>query len=124
MTTITVTADTLDNHVDFDRPFTLTPAGEDAATISYPGDITEPDVSLVQHGDVEVLGSRWAALTGYTGQHGYNGAVMHVSEVLGGRMADEMIRGGGTYVIVEVREEDGSYPEGDALGWAALTQIA
>lgn len=67
-----------------------------------------PEVYHSPGHDVEVMGDRWEMLTGYTGQYGYRGAVMHSSEMLSGRMAADILAEPGLYVavVVEVWPED------------------
>jgi hypothetical protein len=59
-------------------------------------------------------------MTGYTGQYGYNGPVMHESEYIGGRLSESILALPGWYVAVVVysaTEEQG--PDGeDVAGWA------
>ena len=53
----------------------------------------------------------WELLKGFTGQHGYNGPVMHSSEYIGGGMARDILETPGDYVALEVSgrcEYDGS----------------
>lgn len=60
----------------------------------------------------------WHALRGYTGQHGYRGPIMHESEFLGGRMAEDVLSTPGLYVVVTVE----TYDDDDTpAGWAVLT---
>ena len=70
--------------------------------------------------------SEWTALTGYTQQHGYRGAVMHPSETMSDEAVREAVReaGGDLFSIVEVRDEDGIYPDGDPIGWAIVYKAA
>lgn len=52
----------------------------------------------------------WEPLSGFTGQHGYNGPVMHQSEYIGGALEQYMWDNPGTYAIVEATvttDEDG-----------------
>lgn len=69
---------------------------------------------------------KWYALTGYSQQHGYRGAVMHPSETMSDEAVREAVReaGGDLFALVEVRDEDGSYPDGDAIGWAIVYKAA
>jgi len=121
MTSTIITADTLNDNIDFDRPFTLVNVDDEHATIEFPEDVHEPDVSLAGNsGAFDISSDKWRAVSGYSGQHGYSGPIMHVSEFLGGGMAEAIVQDGGTYVVVEVRDEDGTYPEGDAIGWMLL----
>ncbi|WNN95112.1 hypothetical protein SEA_MAGRITTE_161 [Microbacterium phage Magritte] len=86
-----------------------------------------PDVHLDPHTDVYVSGlGTWTALTGYTQQQSYRGAVMHPSETADDDVIREWVReaGGDLFALVEVRDEDGSYPDGDAIGWAIVYRVA
>jgi len=42
----------------------------------------------------------WELMTGYTGQYGYHGPMMHASEYIGGRMARDILSTPGYYVSV------------------------
>jgi len=42
----------------------------------------------------------WELMSGYTGQYGYNGPMMHQSEYIGGRMARDILATPGYYVAV------------------------
>jgi hypothetical protein len=66
----------------------------------------------------------WEPLSGYTGQYGYNGAVMHASEYLGGRLAADILDDPGVYVVVtvEVMPTDDE-PEPFPAGWAVFHYI-
>lgn len=110
---------------EFDHPFILTPNGE---VRDAPSSVVTPDVTNDPTGDVEVS-QGWTALTGMTGQYAYNGAIMHPSEFIGGgiaeRMVDEVRTFGsdGIFAIVEVRD-DGTWPDGDPIGWAIAMRDA
>lgn len=84
-----------------------------------------PDVQIDPTADVYV-GGDWRALTGHTQQQSYRGAVMHTSETMSDEAVREAVReaGGDLFALVEVRDEDGSYPDGDAIGWAIVYQAA
>ena len=58
---------------------------------------------------------------GWTGQHGYNGAVMHASEQFAGPLANYVISRAGVYVltVVEVLADDEDANE-EPAGWAIL----
>lgn len=70
------------------------------------------------HAQAEVSG--WELLTGYTGQYGYNGPVMHASEYIGGRLAEDILTEPGIYAAVVVETDDDS---DDAAGWAIARKI-
>lgn len=73
------------------------------------------------NGDFDV-NSGWDALTGYTRQYGYRGAVMHPSETMSDAAICEAVRdaGGDVFAIVAV-EDGGNY---NAAGWAVIYRQA
>lgn len=78
-----------------------------------------PDVMHDPAGDV-IVSDGWRVITGITGQYGYRGAVMHPSETMTDAQVIAAVRDreGSRFCIVEVQDEDGSYPDGDPIGWA------
>ncbi len=86
---------------EFDHPFTVTAAG---ALADAPAGIYAPNVWHDETTDIDMEGAedKWEALTDYTGQHGYSGAVMHASEYLGGGIARDILDTPGVYVVVVV----------------------
>lgn len=70
----------------------------------------------------------WTLLSGHTGQYGYNGPVMHASEVIGGSIAQAILTHPGYYAALVVEapcnydgttdctEDNGC--DCDAAGWA------
>lgn len=65
--------------------------------------------------------STWAPLVGYTGQHGYRGAVMHSSEYIGGALARDILSAPGLYVsVIVMAQSDSDDIEQDFAGWAIL----
>ncbi len=110
------------NDVPLDHVFEITSTG---AINSHVSATMAPDVVNVEGqqtpNDIEIRGEHWEALTGHTGQYSYNGAVMHPSEYIGGGLEDYLLANPGVYVVVEVRDDDGQYPDADPLiGWAIL----
>lgn len=98
---------------EFDRPFTVNSDGTVTAITSY----FVPSVWSDDDSDIVIDSSDWSALSGYTGQHGYSGAVMHSSEYFGGKLYEDVMTTPGTYALVEVRDlED----EDDTAGWCVL----
>jgi hypothetical protein len=106
---------------------TFDPDFDAVYVLNADGTITESSVFL--HAPEVILGpddvsvdSGWHVLTGHTGQQSYNGAVMHASEQWGQWALDDLAthtdNGAVAFCVVEVRDEDGSLPEGDAIGWA------
>lgn len=82
------------------------------AILHGPPGVYAPEVYNDETEDITIDGrsvvdSGWTPLTGYTGQHGYRGAVMHTSEYIGGRLAED---------IIEMSAE--AEAEGHPLLWA------
>lgn len=86
---------------EFDHVFTVTP---DGAVVDGPAGIYAPECYHDESTDIDLAGAEreWDALTGYTGQYSYSGAVMHSSESLGGRLARDILETPGAYVVVVV----------------------
>lgn len=103
---------------EFDMPFVVR-NGEITYTVGgpYAPEVYHSDVPNV---DIEIHGN-WEALTGMTGQMGYNGAVLHASEQFEGPVENRVREDDGTYVIVAVEvfptEDD---PDPFPAGWAVL----
>ena len=82
-----------------------------------------PEVLNSATDDIYIEGEGWEALKGFSGQHAYNGAVLHPSEYMGGGLARHMLENPGVYAITEVREEDGTLPDSALIGWVVLRKI-
>lgn len=91
-----------------------------------------PDVELdgAPGGDVTMTGEvDWQVLTGNTGQHGYNGAVQHPSELWSQCHVDDLVRLADhpghalLFTCVEVRDDDGHLPDADPIGWAVAYKL-
>lgn len=84
------------NAQEYDHVFQITKRG----VVDGPDGIYAPEVDNDDENDILIggtphkatTGKGWQALDNYTGQHGYNGPVMHASEFIGGRLADDMVR--------------------------------
>ena len=114
-----VTAQNLTDAIEFDGPFEVTPSGE---VITRVGGVYAPEVWYVEgEREPDVMGSGWEFVDGYSGQHGYSGPVMHVSEFLGGRMAEDVLDTPGVYVVCAVEDLDD--PDNPA-GWVLLRRAA
>lgn len=128
MEKLDVTADNLTDVLGFDtgaieihEDGTVTDADEYAPELYMEVDadgqsIHADDSDL--HSQAEAQG--WELLTGWTGQSGYRGPVMHASEYLGGRLAEYILETPGIYraVVVEVEGD----PENPA-GWAIARKL-
>lgn len=113
---------------EFDSAFQIL---EDAALVDRP-ELLTPTVEHDDEHDVLVDSNDWTPLTGFTGQHAYEGAVMHPSEQLSGDLLEHVVTTPGVYVIsvVEVFDCDGLCEPGDCdrdgtcdhdpAGWAVL----
>lgn len=130
-------ADTLNTDIDFYTVFEITATGELYTVLG----MYAPSVEHDDEADV-LLDERPAAehktwelfSTGYTGQYSYTGAVMHSSEQLSGRLADDIVSTPGIYTLVVVEAPcgyDGSTSceveigcECEAAGWAILRRKA
>ncbi len=117
---------------EFDIPYTLHPDGNVTdSSVNYlpPVMVDDPE-----GGDIVIDSAEWSALKGYTGQHGYHGAIMHPSEQWGQWAIDALKEAGDsmgpdyrgapvTFAVVEAMDEDGSYPDGDAIGWVVIYRV-
>lgn len=89
--------------------------------LSIPSDVSAPYCYWHEWGEGIHIDpdSGWELLTGYSGQHGYDGPIMHASESIGGRMARDILARPGWYVSV-VCEDLSDDPDFDdyIVGWA------
>lgn len=115
--------------MDFSRPIevldngNVIPCNEDAPElymdVDSEGSAITTDAELME----QVSTGGWTLLTGFTGQYGYNGPVMHASELIGGGIARHILMTPGIYValVVECLSPDDDQDEGPA-GWAVATK--
>lgn len=110
-----VTADNLNEVMEFDTVVSVFSNG----VVEVLPNIYAPDVTqyIDEHGSApnepEICQSEptiaapdyWEFLTGYTGQHGYNGACMHQSEYVGGRLAQDILDEPAVYCVVAIYED-------------------
>jgi hypothetical protein len=61
----------------------------------------------------------WVLLTGYTGQSGYRGPIMHSSEFIGGRLEEDILNENGVYVACVVYASDDNY----SVGWVVCKRL-
>lgn len=108
-------------NADFDSPFTV---GRSGAVHLNTGVDYIPTVEHDDEHDIVLDGvphreaDKWEVFSiGYTQQQSYNGGVMHSSELLDGRLLDDVLENPGIYVVVEVRVADD--PDASA-GWTVL----
>lgn len=114
------------NGQEFDHPFILNPDGtvEDAPDSIYAPDAVNGPYSPDSPHDVIVESGWECAVYGMSGQDSYKGGVMHPSEYIGAGLArlllsDEPV----ILAVVEVRDDDGAFPDGDPIGWTVLRKM-
>lgn len=110
------TPDTLNSLVEFDSAFIVTSEGIGGGLGKYVPTVYNDDET-----DIYIESNEWEALTRYTGQYSYNGAVLHSSEYLGGGLARVILEDvGGIYAITTVEDlDDPEYP----AGWCVLKYV-
>jgi hypothetical protein len=104
-------------------------------TISEPAKVYAPEIYITSDVDGQISAADdaymiervkaqgWELLTGYSGQYGYSGPVMHPSESIGGRLEMDIRNTPGYYValvvddIDELNTSDDDY-ESIPVGWA------
>ena len=91
-------------------------------------DLTTPE--CIHRRDVDRLPAvlpDWTPLAGHSGQHGYSGPVMHLSETLSGGLEDAVMDTAGVYVTITVDDDEEyenhlgePYIETESVGWMIL----
>ena len=129
-----MTVRTLDEIMEFDHPVRV--EADHTVTESVPG-VYAPESYIDVDADGQVTAGAetgwleslrhqgWEPMDGYSGQYGYAGPVMHPSEFIGGRLADDIVAEPGVYVVVSVEclgPDEDSDPE-EPAGWAVLRQV-
>ncbi|HLS00360.1 MAG TPA: hypothetical protein VK054_00005 [Beutenbergiaceae bacterium] len=101
--------------VDWDSGFRVNPDGSVDVGVSSS---TARDLErAAEDASADDFGEIPEAVRGHSGQHGYDGPLMHPSEQLAGGMAKAVLETPGTYVLTEARDHD----DPDALiGWVLL----
>lgn len=90
----------LNDITEFDCPF----------VVHSDGDVTNtPDMQAPEVFDDESCNSNWELLSGFTGQYGYNGPMMHPSEYIGGALAKHILSTPGVYCAVADPDGEGWY---------------
>jgi hypothetical protein len=119
MTKLPITRDNLNDSIMFDSPFTVEDDGIvlNGRTGPHEG-IYAPEIYWAD-GALEFHDDDWSLVDGFSGQYGYSGPIMHVSEYLGGGMADYVLETPGIYVVVvvdDILDDESDEP----VGWALL----
>lgn len=104
---------TLNDVMEFDYVIRV---GDDRTVTVGPGNAHAPEVYWTSGGPIVEPG--WSLMNGYSGQQSYRGPVMHSSEFIGGRMADDILSTPGLYVAVVVKSLDCDGDETPDAGWA------
>ncbi len=105
------TPEQLSAKMDFDHPI----------RVNADGTISDAPGTYAPSLDSEDLDSdEWELITGgYTQQYGYNGPIMHASEQIGGRLAEDILAEPGVYVsLVANAEPDDDDDDPEPEGWA------
>jgi hypothetical protein len=106
-----LTPENLNTFMEFDHVIKV---NEDS-TVEYAPMVQYPTLT-----DDELDSDRWTLLNGYSGQFRYSGPVMHNSEYIGGRLAEDILEQPGYYVAIPAYWTE--VPDGDILpdieGWA------
>ena len=110
----TVTADTLNEEMEFDHIVYSHGDGTISDVNPYVS-LWGPDIYTCEQEDgtwtEEDLEGPWSLLTGFSGQHDYSGGHMHASEYIGGGLARHILETPGFYMAAAViplpRGEDG-----------------
>ena len=113
----------LNDVMEFDCPVVIDSDGEVSQSSEYAPEVywssldgEESDAVMMEY----LARQGWVCLSGYTGQYGYRGPVMHASEFVGGAMERDILDNPGVYVllVVEDIEEDG----GEPVGWIVASK--
>lgn len=79
-----------------------------------------PGLNWSEEGGVEIDGTGWTLMEGYSGQDRYTGPIMHSSEQIGGRMAEDILGRDGYYVALVCEDmDDRENPAGWAIAYRA-----
>lgn len=106
------------NDAEFGTPFTITPEGDVTVADMY---AAPEDVEWSSEDEFLETGA-WNAVEGLTNQHGYNGPIMHASEVFSAGCLNSIMRDRNTpvtVVLATVTDIDDEYSE--PFGWVVLT---
>jgi hypothetical protein len=101
---MTLNRDNLNDAIDFDSPFRITETGELEPVYVYAPRVEHDETDeYTIDGIPRKSQSTWEAFsTGYSGQDRYRGPVMHASEYIGNRLADDILNTPGVYLVTAV----------------------
>ena len=106
---------TLNDLMEFDHPVYV---NADGTVTDPPCSLYAPELFGVDDSELQdqARAAGWAGLlTGYTGQYGYNGPVMHPSEYVGGGLERYILANPGWYVVTAVVDDADDL---EPYGWA------
>ncbi len=116
------TRDNLNDIMEFDRVIRVHEDG----SVTDEANVWAPEVNEAA-GQLDVggmSGQVWQLLNGYSGQQSYAGPVMHASEYIGGRLADDILSTPGVYAAVVVADLDNATEdETPEAGWAVAKLV-
>lgn len=77
-----------------------------------------PELYCDDQGNNELSDDRWQLMSGYTGQYGYDGPIMHASEFIGGQLERDILATPGLYVAIVCYSDNEDGETDDVAGWA------
>lgn len=118
--TFAVDADELNGYMEFEHVIYSNGRG----AIAHVEGLWAPTAHMYEDGEgdwtteFEAGQNRWQLMTGYSGQHGYNGPWMHQSEFIGGGMARDILATPGFYVAIYPSATDINNDPAEPDTWA------
>lgn len=115
----------LNDLMEFDHVIQVHPDG----TITEPSGVYAPEISLSAAPDGQISAADdadmvafvkaqgWELLTGFTGQYGYSGPLMHPSEYVGGGLEKHIRETPGVYVACVADVQPDGAEESESVGW-------
>lgn len=93
--------------------------------VNADGSVTdEPSLYAPSLYDEELDSDKWEFFTtGYSGQHGYSGPIMHNSEYIGGALERDILATPGVYVAIVANWSPGADEEDTIEGWAIVKYV-
>jgi hypothetical protein len=111
--------DSLDDVMGLDAPpvrVEHAPNGDVLVTtlpdVHAPESLPDDDAELIR----EARASGWEPLSGFTGQYGYRGPILHPSEYIGGGLARHILETPGDYAVATADDPE----TGEPSGWVVL----
>lgn len=108
------------NRIEFQTAFTFD------GTFITTHDDPVPSVELLRDGALEYEFPGWGSLGGHSGQHGYEGPVMHESEQFSPNVLQALVERWGdrtTFALTTVEAYDEEFDDTELCGWAILIQL-